>query len=113
MDPMTNSAIPSIDVNELPDDAPLLDVRENEEWNAGHAPAATHIALGELPNRLGDVSKEEPLYVVCRSGGRSARAVAYLRETGFDAVNVEGGMQAWGATGKEMVAEGAGAPAVI
>lgn len=113
MSAMTNSELPSIEVYELPDDAALLDVREDEEWEAGHAPGAVHLPLGQLPDRLGDVPRDEPLYVMCRAGGRSARAAGFLRETGFDAVNVDGGMQAWAAAGKDMVSESGGDPAVV
>ena len=60
---------------------------------------------GELPD-------DDPLYVVCRSGGRSARVVAYLANQGYPAVNVEGGMQAWSAQGRTVVAD-AGAPQII
>jgi rhodanese-related sulfurtransferase len=54
------------------------------------------------------------LYVICRSGGRSARVVAFLSQQGVSAVNVKGGMQSWAAAGRPMVAEHAGAtPGVL
>ncbi|MFC4854786.1 rhodanese-like domain-containing protein [Actinophytocola glycyrrhizae] len=96
----------------LPDDVTLLDVREPDEWAAGHAPGAVHIPMGELAERLGDLPADNEVYVVCRSGGRSARVTAYLNANGWDAKNVDGGMQSWAAAGRPMDAD-SGAPAVI
>jgi rhodanese-related sulfurtransferase len=103
--------IPQVSVHEVPDDAVVLDVREQDEWDAGHAPAAVHIPLGDLPSRLDALpdTDAETLAVVCRSGGRSARAVAWLSQQGFDVANVEGGMKAWEVAGKQLVADGAAA----
>lgn len=83
----------------------LLDVREADEWDAGHAAGAVWIPLGDLAVRQGDVPAE-PLVVVCRSGVRSARAVAALRAAGYDAVNLAGGMRAWEAAGMPVVTDG-------
>jgi rhodanese-related sulfurtransferase len=91
-------------VADVPAGAVLLDVRENDEWTAGHAQR-----LDELASAL----PERPVRVVCRSGGRSARVTAYLTQAGWDAVNVEGGMQAWAAAGRPMVAESDAAPRVL
>lgn len=107
-------AVPAIAAAELPADAALLDVREDDEWQAGHAPQAQHVPMSLLTSRLDEVPAGDPLYVVCRSGARSARVVAFLSQQGRSAVNVTGGMQAWAAAGRPMVAERAGAaPAVI
>jgi len=100
-------------VHTYPDDAVLLDVREPAEWTAGHAPNAVHIPLGELPQRLDDLPHTlESLPVVCRSGVRSAQAVAYLANRGVEATNVAGGMQAWAEAGKRLVSD-SGHPTVI
>lgn len=107
------SPIPGVAVTDLPDDAVLLDVREDDEWAAGHAPGAVHVPLGDVPARLGELPDAEPLAVVCRSGGRSGRAVEWLAQQGYDMVNVEGGMQAWAQAGKAMTATGPGDPEVI
>lgn len=105
--------IPSIENYSLPDNARLLDVREQDEWNLGHAPHASHIPLGDLPSRLTELPEQRPLHVICRSGGRSGRAVAFLRANGVDAVNVSGGMLAWQAAGRPMTSgEGSGTPFV-
>lgn len=96
----------------LPDGVTLLDVREHDEWTAGHAPEAIHIPMGDLAGRLDDLPADNEVYVVCRSGGRSARVTAYLNANGWDAKNVDGGMQSWQAAGRPMAADN-GQPTVI
>lgn len=94
----------------------LLDVREPDEWAAGHAPEAVHIPLGELPGRvdeLSDLPDDRPLYVVCRSGGRSAQAAAWLNANGWDAVNVAGGMKSWRTEGRPLVSDREGSAAEV
>lgn len=105
--------VPAVAVADLPADAVLLDVREPDEWAAGHAPDARHLPMSQLTARLDEVPDTDPLYIVCRSGGRSARVVAFLTQEGRSAVNVEGGMQAWAAAGRPMVATGDAVPDVI
>ena len=76
----------------------LLDVREESEYAALHAPQAKLMPLGDVSSRLKEIDayKEKPVVVVCRSGRRSAKAVAILKEAGFTQVsNVQGGMIAW------------------
>jgi rhodanese-related sulfurtransferase len=97
--------VPSVPAAELPEDAVVLDVREDDEWVHGHIEDATHIAMGDVPARLDEVPEGDPLYVVCRSGGRSARVAAWLNQNGFDAVNVAGGMGEWEAAGRRIVSE--------
>ena len=87
----------------------LLDVREDTEWRAGHAPKARHIPLGRLPARLRDVPANRTVITVCRSGRRSARAAALLARDGRHVVNLTGGMHAWARAGLPLVASG-GAP---
>lgn len=106
------SQVPSVTVADLPDGATLLDVREQNEWDAGHAPSARHIPMGELAGRLDELPADEEVYVVCRSGGRSARVTAYLNANGWEAHNVDGGMQSWQAAGREMTCA-EGEPTVI
>lgn len=91
------SDLPSINATEVPADAPIVDVREDDEWQAGHIDGAVHIPLGQLMERYGEVPMDgdEDVIVVCRSGGRSARAVQWLNDNGIDAVNLTGGMGAW------------------
>jgi rhodanese-related sulfurtransferase len=110
---MTGPTVPAVSVADLPADAALLDVRESDEWVAGHAPGAQHLPMSELTGRIAELPDDDPLYVVCRSGGRSARVVAFLAGQGYPAVNVEGGMQSWAAQGRDVVAEGGSAPQII
>ncbi len=110
---MTGPAVPAVPVADLPPDAALLDVRENDEWEAGHAPGARHLPMSELTARLDELPDDDPLYVVCRSGGRSARVVAYLAGQGYPAVNVDGGMQTWAAQGREVVTDNGNPPEII
>lgn len=83
--------------------AVLLDVRETNEWNAGHAPQAAHLPLG----RIGEASKKirggKRVVVVCRSGNRSRSATKSLLAMGYDAVNLSGGMHAWASAGGQVV----------
>lgn len=84
----------------------LLDVREQDEYAAGHAPNAKLIPLGQLDTRLQEIAayKDKPVVVMCRSGRRSAKAVALLQEAGYSQVsNVKGGIQAWEGEGLEVV----------
>lgn len=76
-------------------EAVLLDVRDHDEWRAGHAPHAIHIPLGELEQRLGELPRDKPVVAVCRSGGRSALAASSLRAAGLEVQNLDGGMKAW------------------
>ncbi len=90
----------------------LLDVREVNEWEAGHAPQAVHVPLGDVPDLLDDLAPDRLIVCVCRSGARSSRAGRFLAEQGFEAVNLEGGMLAWSSEGEPLVAAN-GEPAVI
>ena len=107
------NAVPSVAVADLPADAVMLDVREADEWMAGHASGARHLPMSELTARIAEIPHDNPLYVVCRSGARSARVVAYLTAQGYPAVNVEGGMQGWAGQGRVVVADSQVNPAII
>lgn len=110
---MSSPSVPSVAVADLPADAFMLDVREHDEWDAGHAPTAAHLPMSELAARLGEVPGADPLYVVCRSGARSARVVAFLSAQGFPAVNVAGGMHAWAGAGRALTAAGDRHPEIV
>lgn len=86
----------------------LLDVREDDEWRAGHAPQALHIPLRDVPARMDELAElpdDQPIYVVCRTGGRSMQATAFLNANGYEAVNVAGGMKSWETEGRPVVTE--------
>lgn len=105
--------VPTVPVSEVPDDAAVLDVREQFEWVAGHIDSATHIPTNDVPVRLDELPDGDPLYVICRTGGRSAMVAAWLNGNGFDAVNVGGGMDAWMDAGRPMVSETGAPPTVV
>lgn len=108
------SQIPTMSLSDVPNDAIILDVREVDEWAAGHAPGAIHIPLGDLPARLAELAGlgAGSTAVTCRGGGRSSRAVAWLTEQGYDVANLAGGMKAWQAAGKPMESDNGATPNV-
>ena len=73
----------------------LIDVREVAELEAGHIPGVKHIPLGLLEFRMHELNKNIPYIMVCRSGGRSGQATAFLEAQGFDVTNMSGGMLEW------------------
>ncbi|WP_433447290.1 rhodanese-like domain-containing protein [Streptomyces sp. CA-142005] len=83
----------------------LLDVREADEWQAGHAPGAVHLPLTALAAGAGLPAEapKRPVIVICRSGRRSLKAVELLQARGVEAVDVIGGMQEWAAAGLPVV----------
>ena len=83
--------------------AVLVDVREPEEWEAGHAPGARLVPMGEVEKRLTELEGAAKMLVVCRSGGRSAAITKLLTSHGLDAVNLVGGMRAWAEAGLPIV----------
>lgn len=83
----------------------ILDVREDDEWAAGHVAGALHIPLGELGARISELDRDQALAVVCRSGNRSSRAVTALTAAGLTAHNVDGGMSAWAAAGRPVTTD--------
>ena len=88
-------------VYEERDDVQIVDCREPWEWQAGRIEGATPIPLNQLMAG-GDQDSLDPskkVYVVCRSGNRSELATMMLRARGFDAENMEGGMEAWASLG--------------
>ena len=107
------SDIHNVPVTAVPHDARILDVREHDEWEAGHVAGALHIPLAELPARLAELDPEKDLHVICRSGGRSQRAAEWLEGNGYTAINVSGGMGAWLEAGKPMVSETGAEPTVL
>jgi rhodanese-related sulfurtransferase len=114
--PMNFASPPQVDVSAVPADGLLLDVREDNEWAAGHAEGALHIPTSVFGVRFGEVTEAigdgRKVYVLCRVGGRSAQVTQYLVQQGIDAVNVEGGMLAWEGAGRPIVTD-SGSPAFI
>ena len=85
--------IPSIEVAQVPDPLPagltVLDVREPVEWQHGHIDGAVHIPLAQVPERRAELPVDQQVLVVCKVGGRSAQATAYLAHVGVQAVNLD------------------------
>jgi len=78
----------------------LVDCREQYEWNAGHVDGAVYLPLNAIMAGAGtDLDKARPVAVICRTGNRSELATMMFQARGFEAYNVEGGMEAWAAEG--------------
>ncbi|HDF0766270.1 rhodanese-like domain-containing protein [Staphylococcus aureus] len=80
----------------------IVDVRTDEETAMGYILNAKLIPMDTIPDNLNSFNKNEIYYIVCAGGVRSAKVVEYLEANGIDAVNVEGGMHAWGDEGLEI-----------
>lgn len=90
------------EVNAMRDRAQLLDVREQWEWDSGHIPGSTHVPMAELAARQDEIAQDRTVVCVCRSGNRSGMVVQALQRAGYEAENLDGGLQAWAASGHEL-----------
>ena len=110
------ASIREADVSDVPtvfdESVLLLDVREHDEWDRGHAAGARHIPMGEVPARLAEIDPGATLFVVCHLGGRSLRVARYLAQNGYEPINVSGGMQAWSDAGRPVVTDD-GSPGTV
>jgi rhodanese-related sulfurtransferase len=92
-------AVPEIDVRTAAErratGATLVDVREPDEHEEIRAEGVVLVPLGDVPARVGELPRDRPLLLICRSGARSLRAAEFLAERGFDVANVAGGTIAW------------------
>ncbi|NBU23229.1 MAG: rhodanese-like domain-containing protein [Actinobacteria bacterium] len=82
--------------------AHVIDVRELFEFEEGHVPSAHHIPLNDLPDQLASVPKDQTVWLICKSGGRSMKACNYLEQQGYDVVSVAGGTDGWVASGRDV-----------
>ena len=100
-------AVAEIEVDELAArleaGARLIDVREPDEYTAGHVPGAVSIPLATVPDHLDAFRGTDAVYVICQSGGRSRRAAEFVANHGVEAINVAGGTGAWVASGRDAV----------
>jgi rhodanese-related sulfurtransferase len=80
--------------------APVIDVREADEYAQVHVPGVTLIPLSEFAGRVGEIPSAPTVFVICAMGGRSAQAASFLTASGVNAVNVVGGTDAWVASGR-------------
>jgi rhodanese-related sulfurtransferase len=94
-------SVPAVSVTELSallatdPTTPLIDVREAHEFADAHVPGAVLLPMSGITGRLDEIPRDRTVYVVCAVGGRSGQVVAWLTQQGYDAVNIEGGTQAW------------------
>ena len=100
---MSDPGVREVDVRSLAtalrDDALVIDVREPFEYNAGHLEGARSMPMHLVPQGMGELPKDDTIFVICRSGNRSWQVCHYLNQHGYNAVNVAGGMVAWDAAG--------------
>lgn len=113
---MNFAPLPSVEAAAVPSDGLVLDVREADEWAAGHVAGALHVPMSDFVARFGEVTEAladgRRAYVMCRVGGRSAQVTQYLVQQGIDAVNIDGGMLAWDGAGRPMITDN-GSPAFV
>jgi len=114
---MNFAPLPSVDAAAVPSEGFVLDVREDDEWAAGHVEGALHIPMSDFVSRFGELTQAvedgRRVHVMCRSGGRSAQVTQYLVGQGIDAVNVDGGMHAWNGAGRPMITDNGSAAVVL
>ena len=108
----SDEAHPSVLSTDLPGGVYLLDVREDDEWAAGHAPDAVHSPVGSLAERSAEIPNDREVYIICRSGARSAYAAQALAGAGWTTVNVADGMTGWAIAGRPMISETGSEPYV-
>jgi rhodanese-related sulfurtransferase len=90
----------------------VLDVREASEWARGRADGSVHIPMAELGPRQSELPSDRPILCVCRSGSRSAFVTKALRDAGYSAENLDGGLKGWAAAGLPLVVDDGG-PGVV
>lgn len=81
------------------DDVLVVDVREQDEFDAGHLASSVHLPLGRVASEGPKLAAGRPVVTVCRTGSRSAEAASLLRDAGLDAQSLDGGLKAWVAAG--------------
>jgi rhodanese-related sulfurtransferase len=101
------SDVPEIDIitleQRMGEGLVVVDVREDDEYTGGHVAGAVFMPLTTVPDKVGELPSDQPFLVICHSGGRSGRAVQFLRAQGLDATNVAGGTKAWIDSGRPVV----------
>jgi len=96
---VSDSEVPTVSVHDLrgllAGGATVVDVREEDEWVTARVPGVVLMPLAELPLHLTEIPAAQPVYMICATGARSERAAQYLRASGMEAFNVEGGTNGW------------------
>ena len=77
----------------------VLDVREPGEWSDGHVAGAVHIPMNDVPGRVDELPRDQPIHVICQAGGRSRQVADFLAQQGFETVNVSDGTGGWAQRG--------------
>ena len=88
------------------DEVVFVDVREPYEWDAGHIDGSLHIPIMQIQERTDEVPSDRTIVVVCQIGQRSDLVARFLRDNGYEAHNLEGGMSVWQAQGLPFVTSG-------
>jgi rhodanese-related sulfurtransferase len=105
-----SSEVPEVSREEaqklLSEGAQLVDVRADHEWETGRIAGATHLPLGELAERIGEIDRERPVVLYCRGGNRSTMATQALADAGYDAVKLSEGIVGWSEAGLPLEPEG-------
>lgn len=108
------NGIPQVPVDAIASDAVLLDVREPNEFVAGHAPGAVNVPMGEVRARLAEIPRgEDPVLVICKMGARSQKVAEFLASVDIPAMNVVGGTTAWAQAAHALVSETGEEAAVV
>ncbi len=79
--------------------AQLVDVRQDDEYAAGHIEGSQHIELDRLPGEAASIDRDRPVVFYCRVGSRSALATQAFNAAGYEAHNLTGGLVAWQESG--------------
>jgi rhodanese-related sulfurtransferase len=101
------------EAHERRDELLLLDVREGDEWQAGHIEGSLHIPMGELAARQDELPQDRTIVAVCRTGRRSAAVTEALVRAGYDAHNLVGGVAEWNGVGLDLVDDDGGPGVVV
>lgn len=91
----------------------IIDVREADEWRAGHIAGSRHIPMGTIGHRMDELERDRPIVAVCRSGQRSGQVTALLTRRGYDITNLDGGLAAWARGGLPLVTADGGPGRVV
>lgn len=101
--------------DEVRPDTVILDVRNADDWAAGHIAGALHVPLDQLASRMteepGELATGNPIVVTCGGGSRAGRAASWLNANGFNAVVLDGGMRGWKNNGRPTVSDTGEPPA--
>jgi rhodanese-related sulfurtransferase len=89
-------------VDGMREDAQLIDVREDYEWDEGRIEGARHISLGEVAAAAQSIDRDRPVVFYCRTGARSGMATQAFRKAGYDAYNMAGGLERWAGEGRPL-----------